>query len=186
MHKGWELPSYCFVFLAGNSPLPETQNSPKELTNIKSIIMKKHCIKCHKKKSLSEFGFHNISRLAANKICKDCVLESQNSKIKIKKQSKARPHYIYYITDGEHVKIGCSNNPLKRLKGLQTSNPRELKIIKTVMVAYYGHLAKASETKLHEYYKKYRVRGEWFTLDVLQIEKEPKTYLKEKHQFFKQ
>ena len=101
------------------------------------------------------------------------------------KKSTARPCYIYFITDNEYVKIGCSYDPVKRMKALQTSNPRKLILLKTTMVACYLHLAKASESKLHAFYKKYKVRGEWFTMDVLNIPKEPKTYLKDKHLFFK-
>ena len=38
---------------------------------------------------------------------------------------------IYLISDGELVKIGYSQNPIKRLNQLQTGHPKKLKLIKT-------------------------------------------------------
>ena len=36
---------------------------------------------------------------------------------------------VYFISDGTYTKIGKSNNPVKRIKSLQTSNANELKFI---------------------------------------------------------
>jgi hypothetical protein len=44
--------------------------------------------------------------------------------------------YIYIIDDGENnVKIGKSNNPFKRVKTLQTGNPKSLEIVATFSVS---------------------------------------------------
>lgn len=61
---------------------------------------------------------------------------------------------VYFISDGEYVKIGESENPLKRKSDLQTANARELKLLKVV----FGTI----EYELHSYFRHNRVRGEWF------------------------
>ena len=40
--------------------------------------------------------------------------------------------YVYFIQDGDHVKIGTSIDPELRLRGLQTSSPRELVLLKVI------------------------------------------------------
>ena len=67
---------------------------------------------------------------------------------------------IYFITQGdEYVKIGyCSKNPTNRLSCLQVGNPAALEL-RAVMG---GHLG--TEAMLHERFKRYHIRGEWFRL----------------------
>ena len=77
------------------------------------------------------------------------------------KYSKKAPKALYFISDGSHVKIGSACNPKKRLKQLQTGNPRPLQIIETVDDADY------SETTIHHYLKMNNLheKGEWFCLN---------------------
>lgn len=65
---------------------------------------------------------------------------------------------IYFITEkGSHyVKIGYSEDPVKRLKELQTGNPRKLKILGILPGLF------EAEKGYHEAFSKYRVQGEWF------------------------
>jgi len=66
---------------------------------------------------------------------------------------------IYFIQEQSElkaIKIGKSDNLMSRLSGLQTANPYELVVLHTIE-------AKACfELELHEYFKMYRIRGEWF------------------------
>lgn len=41
--------------------------------------------------------------------------------------------FVYFISDGEYVKIG-KGFPIQRMKGLQTGNPRELSLLFTIPV----------------------------------------------------
>jgi hypothetical protein len=69
--------------------------------------------------------------------------------------------HVYFILD-EHagiVKIGCSKNALARLRELQVSHHHDLKIIYTIPTRYM----KRKERGLHSKFKKYRIRGEWFS-----------------------
>lgn len=73
---------------------------------------------------------------------------------------------VYFITDGNYIKIGYTkNNVKKRLKQLQTSSPNKLFIL--------GYIEgdKDTEKKIHKmfYNSIIRINGEWFspTQDIL-------------------
>ena len=74
---------------------------------------------------------------------------------------KAKPiDLIYFIWDGDHVKIGTSVNPIPRLKSLQTGNPRKLEILATMIGG------RDTEKSLHDQFSHLRVSGEWFRPDA--------------------
>lgn len=75
---------------------------------------------------------------------------------------------VYFISDGTFTKIGKADEPNRRLKKLQTGNVKELKLINLIEGDY------EIESKLHEIFHRYRVRGEWFNLPeyYLSINKE--------------
>lgn len=81
-------------------------------------------------------------------------------------QRATKGENVYFISDGEFVKIGkTTGSPECRLASLQTGNPRELTI---VGIAFLGtEKGTVLEYWLHGLLKKYRVRGEWFSLDAL-------------------
>ena len=54
------------------------------------------------------------------------------------------------------VKIGYSNNPSKRLSGLQTASPHDLTLFRVLP----GEIE--DEHDLHQRFSIHRVRGEWF------------------------
>jgi len=66
---------------------------------------------------------------------------------------------IYFIQNErtKSIKIGVSNNPEKRIKGLQTSNEDKLNIL---CIMNGGYL---EEKRLHKRFSEYRVSGEWFS-----------------------
>ena len=74
--------------------------------------------------------------------------------------SDGRPLMIYFIREegSDYVKIGRTRMPGDRLRELQVSNPRKLRIVK---------LFKAppkAEPILHTLFREERVRGEWFKI----------------------
>lgn len=73
--------------------------------------------------------------------------------------------YVYFISTKRKkvVKIGIANNPEKRLKTFQTANYEELVILRVIKVANRD-LAFKLENALHQKFKKYHIRGEWFKL----------------------
>lgn len=66
--------------------------------------------------------------------------------------------WVYFIRGGQHIKIGWSPDPEKRLKALATGNAHPL----TVLAKFPGSVR--DEKLLHRLLKPYRVRadGEWF------------------------
>jgi hypothetical protein len=67
-------------------------------------------------------------------------------------------NYIYFIQDGDAVKIGISLDPAARLKDLQLGNPRPLSILFQIEGDLDG------EAMLHKLLAAERIRSEWFSL----------------------
>lgn len=85
------------------------------------------------------------------------------------KQIKEKPGegFVYCIREcGGHLKIGkTTKTPQKRLKALQTSNPKILELCFAIRHKQYGSI----ETQIHEALRKYRVAGEWFNCEVEKV-----------------
>lgn len=67
-------------------------------------------------------------------------------------------HYIYFLQIGDRIKIGISHRPLKRLDALAYAAPSAIK--RAVIVTG----SRNDERRLHDRFKAYRTRGEWFVL----------------------
>lgn len=66
---------------------------------------------------------------------------------------------IYFISDGEHLKIGYTKGSAqKRLTQLQTGNSRALQLVATMP----GGME--TESELHNHFSPYRLTGEWFAI----------------------
>jgi hypothetical protein len=61
--------------------------------------------------------------------------------------------YTYLMFDGKHYKIGKSTDVKKRFKSLRSGNP-DIKLI--------GYTDQYTESELHEKYKQYNYKLEWF------------------------
>jgi hypothetical protein len=69
---------------------------------------------------------------------------------------------VYFIRNSsEHIKIGVSNDPVKRLATLQTSNHNKLELLYTVTCGSREE-AFSLEKSLHALFSSYRAFGEWF------------------------
>ena len=82
-----------------------------------------------------------------------------------------KKQYLYGISDGEMIKLGMSYNPKSRIKELQTSNPKDLKMIWSYYTGKCVQTARNLEKKLHRRCKKHKVRGEWFSMDCFDLVK---------------
>jgi hypothetical protein len=65
---------------------------------------------------------------------------------------------VYVIGTDEHVKIGFTANPRRRLSGFQTASPAELTLFYLIDSPDAAHL----EAALHVRYAQHRRQGEWF------------------------
>ena len=72
-------------------------------------------------------------------------------------------YYVYFITDGQYVKIGRTNNVKQRLSCLQTSSAVQLRIISIIPCMEYW-ISKDIERDLHCYFGEYHTSGEWFNI----------------------
>jgi hypothetical protein len=66
---------------------------------------------------------------------------------------------VYFITDGDLIKIGFSGVPKLRMRDLQRANGRPLSLIGTVTAHPYD------ERIIHKRFEHLRVTGEWFRPD---------------------
>jgi Meiotically up-regulated gene 113 len=73
---------------------------------------------------------------------------------------------VYVIEGNSLYKIGIAADISKRIAGIQTSFPFELKVVK-VWKSKFPHKA---ERHLHKRFKSYRMKGEWFRLPSNEIE----------------
>lgn len=75
--------------------------------------------------------------------------------------------YVYIISDNnDHIKVGISKDPEKRLKQLQTGQPNELRILFTEeFYCKRSHLLKI-ENLIHKQIRTLipNISGEWFTI----------------------
>lgn len=65
--------------------------------------------------------------------------------------------FIYFLTDGKSIKIGCSAHPYNRKVQLNTGNAKKLRLITYIS----GN--KDREKEIHNKFKKYNIHLEWFT-----------------------
>lgn len=72
------------------------------------------------------------------------------------RKEQPRGQLVYFISDGEAVKIGFSHSVMQRLKNLQTNHPRPLELLATVPGPW------ELERELHQKFAHLRVQGEWF------------------------
>lgn len=91
---------------------------------------------------------------------KEEINELTKEKISVKQKIIDKKTYIIKDCNTNLYKIGCSIDPLKREKTLQSEKPN-IKIIKI----FENYI----EKELHIKYNDFRVRGEWFNLNNIQI-----------------
>ena len=71
--------------------------------------------------------------------------------------------FVYFISNGQFVKIGYTNNLEKRMEDLQVGSPYELRLICAVPFENSLYAQKA-ENILHKQYEVFFVRGEWYNI----------------------
>lgn len=74
-------------------------------------------------------------------------------------------NYVYIMFDSNtgYFKLGRSKNPAYRERTLQSEKP-------TISIVYFSKAEIDIEKQLHEKYKQKRIRGEWFSLTVKDVE----------------
>lgn len=79
----------------------------------------------------------------------------------IKPYRPQKKGYVYFVQDAHgRVKIGWSNDPMRRLTSLQIAHSDRLKLLGVVRAK------RTLERKLHERFAAHRISGEWFEPDA--------------------
>jgi len=75
--------------------------------------------------------------------------------------------YVYFIRAGKKgpIKVGITNEVEKRLETLQTANAYKLEILALIGCRSRSE-ALNIEKKVHKFYRRQNIRGEWFTGDI--------------------
>jgi len=73
---------------------------------------------------------------------------------------------LYFIEDEANgaIKIGVANCPETRMRQLQVGNPNKLFLLKVI-----DDINPIDELDIHEKYKNYRIRGEWFNSKIKEL-----------------
>lgn len=82
---------------------------------------------------------------------------------------------VYVISAGPFCKVGISDDPLRRLHGLQTANPFRLSI-EYQTVALIRPYAKALEGCILDSLAALRMNGEWLDCDPARVVREVRLY----------
>ena len=70
-------------------------------------------------------------------------------------------HYLYFVYANEAVKIGITNCIEKRMYHYKTSNPGDVILIADLTLQN-KEIAEILESKIHNKFKQYKIKGEWF------------------------
>lgn len=70
---------------------------------------------------------------------------------------------VYFITDGNYIKIGVAASLPNRMKQLQTGNPRELEALYVIEELSQKEALK-DEKILHNYFSDKQTFGEWYDI----------------------
>jgi hypothetical protein len=68
--------------------------------------------------------------------------------------------FVYFVTDGDAVKIGKAVDVKQRISSIKVNNPREIIELQSIPTSDMGQI----ERSLHEWFDNYHIRGEWFDL----------------------
>lgn len=63
---------------------------------------------------------------------------------------------VYFISDGNFVKIGKTSNIKQRFRDIQVANPKKLTLL---------HVVEGNENILQSLFTKYHERGEWYRIE---------------------
>lgn len=79
-------------------------------------------------------------------------------------------NYVYFIQEenSHFYKVGRSNDPIERVKQLQTGNCRKLNLYCTVLCRDLPSACRL-ETNLHKYLAGQKINNEWYKLDKKHI-----------------
>ena len=120
-------------------------------------------------KNLGGSGCNKQTVWVRNDVLEEWIKTSTSAYGKnLKNRQNVHNGLVYFITVENNtnvVKIGYTTNLVDRFNALQTGNHCELTVYKTIK-----NVPRRLEKKLHRFFSKYRIRGEWFKITTDQID----------------
>lgn len=130
----------------------------RNIIQTKNIVLSYFMYKCEK---LSTPFAQMVKQINSHPAAAQVLREQAIARLEADLSDKSRVGCVYFVSDGEAVKIGWCWNMPRRLEILQTGNAKELKVIKTILTLDPPKL----EAALHKKYADHHIRGEWFMID---------------------
>ena len=109
--------------------------------------------------SFYETGIHKTNN-GEEKLSKEMYEYREEKRLHKKHKITKHQEYVYFISDGEYVKIGKANNILRRMSELQTGNARKLNVLMGIKVTD----SFKAECSLHKLFKENNISNEWFDI----------------------
>lgn len=81
-------------------------------------------------------------------------------------EQSGKDYKVYFVTDGDCIKIGMAHHVMNRLRALRTTTYRDLKVL-FVIHCEGKHDALNAEKFLHNLFKEQRVAREWFDIKTI-------------------
>ena len=131
----------------------------------------KKCNVCNLVKPINQFHIDrnkNRRRCAHRARCRNCyalkrLAWKSNRGNRGSQRKEVDVSYVYFIADGEFVKIGKANDVEQRKLSLETGNPRDLITLGTISCDSEAE-SYSLENKLHQHFEPWHHRGEWFII----------------------
>jgi len=151
--------SICYSIWKGQDKLNQYRNHPKFWSILKNEILKYSWPKGDPR--WDEYW----KKKREEEKAKELEKAERAKRAQAEDYSRRYPGFIYFVQgeSGGSVKIGYATDIEKRIKSLQTGFPETLVILKS----FPGDTT--DEASIHEEFKEYRLRGEWFKPDVLEL-----------------
>ena len=144
------------------------------LRGIQEKHTEKKCDVCNLWKSLTSFHINIQNSPSKGRYkqlrtrCRDCyalkrLAWKSNRGNRGPQRKDVDVSYVYFIADGEFVKIGKANDVNQRKLSLETGNPRDLITLGTISCDSEAE-SYSLEKKLHHHFEPWHHRGEWFVV----------------------
>ena len=101
----------------------------------------------------------HIFGLNSDEVCKFAFSYHEQTYLRMGIFTARSEDHLYFLTDGNTIKIGRTGNPKERLSSLQVSNSNKLRFIKIF------HNRGDYEFLIHAIFYELRLNGEWFKDD---------------------
>lgn len=114
-----------------------------------------------KNKMNREYKMYYLSERVVNMLEAIYLFSGKGASELIQEKSLPKEELVYFISDGDKVKIGCTSDLKTRISALQVGNYKFIEVLMAI-----NNVGKSVEKELHNIFKDHHISGEWYNLDV--------------------